>query len=233
MKLFFGKIFLITLIIGFTSCGGNDSSKETQTISKPTTQTTSETPKTTKKKKKILFFGDSITAGYRLNDPSQSYVGAFQNILDSLGLEYEAIASGESGETSSGGQERIDWVLSNYDVDVFVLELGANDGMRGIATEETVKNLQSIFDQVRAKFPKSKLVVAGMLAPPNMGADFTEKFAAIFPKLAKDNNAALIPFILEGVGGIPELNLSDGIHPTVEGHKILAQNVWKVLKDIL
>lgn len=233
MNLIFGKIFLITLILGMSSCGGNDSSKEKQTTSNPTTQKTSENSSTTKKKKKILFFGDSLTAGYGLDDPSKCYVGAFQNILDSLGLDYTSIASGESGETSSGGEERIDWVLENYDVDVFVLELGANDGMRGIVTEATAKNLQSIFDKVKAKFPKAKLVIAGMLAPPNMGTDFTDKFATIFPKLAKENDAALIPFLLEGVGGIPELNLKDGIHPTVEGHKILAQNVWKILKDVL
>ncbi|MFK8007728.1 MAG: arylesterase [Saprospiraceae bacterium] len=206
---------------------GNKAKSETEKMAKSTPA------KTEKKKKQILFFGDSLTAGYGLDDPSESYVGVIQEKIDSLGLEYQTVNAGVSGETSSGGNDRIDWILEQNKIDVFILELGANDGLRGIKTEETTKNLQSIFDKVKAKFPEAKLVVAGMLAPPNMGNDFTQKFASIFSKLSKNNNAAFVPFLLDGVGGIPELNQRDGIHPTTKGHKILAENVWKELKNIL
>ena len=188
---------------------------------------------TTKKKKKIIFFGDSLTFGYGLKDPSKGYVGVIQEILDKKGFEYEAVNSGVSGETSSGGDGRIDWVLNQYEPEIFVLELGANDGLRGINPEVTVKNLQSIIDKVKAKYPDVKIVLAGMLAPPNMGKEFTDAFAKIYTDLAKTNNAALIPFILDGVAGIPELNQRDRIHPTEEGHVILADNVWKVIEKIL
>ena len=179
-------------------------------------------------------FGDSLTAGYGLDNPKKdSYVGAIQNILDSLGLNYETIQAGVSGETSSAGKERIEWICDQYDFDIFVLELGANDGLRGLPTAETTKNLQAIFDTVKEKHPNSKLMVTGMFPPPNMGADFTKKFGSIFPNLAKEYSASLVPFLLENVGGIPELNQKDRIHPTAKGHLILADNVWKVLKDML
>ncbi len=118
-------------------------------------------------------------------------------------------------------------------MDVFVLELGANDGLRGLDVKETEKNLQSIIDQVKAKFPDTKIVVTGMMVPPSMGAQYAASFKDLFPRLAKANDAAFIPFLLEGVGGDPDLNQGDGIHPTAEGHRILAENVWAVLKDVL
>jgi acyl-CoA thioesterase-1 len=118
-------------------------------------------------------------------------------------------------------------------VDVFVLELGANDGLRGIPVSETRKNLQSIIDQVKAKYPDVKMVMVGMEVPPNMGKSYSSEFRAIFPELAQQNKMALVPFLLDRVGGVAELNQADGIHPTAAGHKILADNVWKVLKDIL
>ena len=232
MNFFFEKTILIFLIIGIFGCG-----ESTTNNTAPQTTNTPEAAveKTTKKKKKIMFFGDSLTAGYGLDDPSQSYLGGIQKKLDDLEMDYQVINAGNSGETSSGGKERIDWVLeqSSQGLDVFILELGANDGLRGIKPDVTIKNLQTIFTQVKVKFPKAKLMLLGMLAPPNMGEDFTKKFAAIFPKLAKENNAAFVPFLLDGVGGIPELNQKDGIHPTQKGHEILAENVWKVLQGIL
>lgn len=228
----FRKIFLAFLIFGIFSCG--DTATQTNSNNSPTS-TVENTPQqnTAKKKKQILFFGDSLTAGYGLEDPSNSYVGVIQQKLDSLNMDYKAVSAGVSGETSSGGNDRVDWILENNKIDVFILELGANDGLRGIPTEETAKNLTSIFDKVKAKFPDAKLVVAGMYAPPNMGDDFNKKFAAIFPKLAKSYNAALVPFLLDGVAGIPELNQRDRIHPTSKGHEILADNVWTVLQKIL
>ncbi|MGN7203916.1 arylesterase [Pedobacter sp. SAFR-022] len=184
------------------------------------------------KRKTVLFFGDSLTAGYGLEDPEAAFPYLIEQKIDSLNLPYKVVSAGLSGETSAGGKNRIDWLLKQQ-MDVFVLELGANDGLRGLDVKETEKNLQSIIDQVHAKFPETKLVITGMMVPPSMGAKYADAFKGIFPRLAKKNNAAFIPFLLEGVGGVPELNQGDGIHPTVEGHKILADNVWTVLKDVL
>ena len=139
---------------------------------------------------------------------------------------------GVGGETSAGGLSRIDWVLQNR-MDVFVLELGGNDGLRGVDPRAIRRNLREIIRRVRARYPDTKIILAGMQAPPNMGPVFTTAFKAIFPELAESENALLIPFLLEGVGGIPELNLPDGIHPTAEGHAIMAETVWKVLKPVL
>jgi len=149
-----------------------------------------------------------------------------------LGLKYTAINSGVSGETTSGGLNRLNWVL-NQKVDVFVLELGANDGLRGIPLKETRQNLQSMIDLVQEKNTDTDILLAGMQIPPNMGQDYTTEFRKIYPELAEENNLKLIPFILDGVAGIPELNLPDGIHPTAEGQKIVRENIWEVLKDVL
>jgi acyl-CoA thioesterase-1 len=184
-----------------------------------------ESPKT------ILFFGNSLTAGYGL-DPSQAFPALIQHKLDSLDLPYKVINSGLSGETTAGGKSRIGWVLREK-VDVFILELGGNDGLRGIDVESTRQNLQAIIDTVKAKNPETRIVIAGMQIPPNMGPDYTARFRRIFAELAEKNNTVLIPFLLENVGGIPSLNLPDGIHPTADGHKIVAENVWKVLQPVL
>lgn len=234
MRFFYKNLMIVFLSLSMIGCGETATSTAEKDTKAATEKTANNTPtKKAKKKKQILFFGDSLTAGYGLDDPSESYVGVIQEKIDSLGLDYQTVNAGVSGETSSGGNDRIDWILEQNKIDVFILELGANDGLRGIKTEETTKNLQSIFDKVKAKFPEAKLVVAGMLAPPNMGNDFTQKFAKIFSNLSKNNDAAFVPFLLDGVGGIPELNQRDGIHPTTKGHKILAENVWKELKGIL
>jgi acyl-CoA thioesterase-1 len=182
-------------------------------------------------KKTIVFFGNSLTAGYGLS-PSEAFPAIIQNKIDSLGLPYKVINAGVSGETSSGGNGRIVWILKQP-LDVFVLELGANDGLRGIPLSETKKSLQSIIDKVKAKYPEAKLVLAGMQIPPNMGVTYTTEFRNIYPDLAKKNAAMLIPFLLEGVGGDLKLNQQDGIHPTAEGHQIVAENVWRVLEDLL
>lgn len=181
--------------------------------------------------KTILFFGNSLTAGYGL-DPSESFPSLIQQKIDSSQLPYKTVNAGVSGETSAGGNGRIDWILKQP-VDVFVLELGANDGLRGIPVAETKKSLQSIIDKVKKKYPEAKLVLAGMQIPPNMGQEYSLKFKNLYPELARKNNMTLIPFLLEGVGGIRKLNLPDGIHPTAEGQKIVAQNIWTVLEPIL
>jgi acyl-CoA thioesterase-1 len=147
-------------------------------------------------------------------------------------LSFEVINAGLSGETTASGKNRINWVL-NQKVDVFVLELGANDGLRGVPLKETKSNLQAIIDIVKEKNPDTKIVLVGMEIPPNMGEAYTSEFRNLFPDLAKKNKLELVPFLLQNVGGIKELNQSDGIHPTAEGQKILANNVWKVLKPVL
>jgi acyl-CoA thioesterase-1 len=183
-------------------------------------------------KKTILFFGDSLTAGYGLDDVSEAFPADIQAKIDSAKLNYTVVNAGLSGETSAGGKSRIDWILKNK-VDIFVLELGANDGLRGIPVDETTKNLQAIVDKVKAKYPDAKLALLGMQVPPNLGQEYSTKFKAIFPELAAKNNMLLVPFLLKNVGGVPSLNQRDGIHPTAQGAKIVANNVWDVLKDNL
>ena len=182
-------------------------------------------------KKTILFFGNSLTAGYGLS-PEEAFPALIQQKIDSMGLKYTVVNAGVSGETSSGGNSRIDWILRQK-VDIFVLELGANDGLRGIPIAQTRQSLQAIIDKVKTKYPEVIIVLAGMQIPPNMGSVYTSDFKAMFPELAKTNNAILIPFILEGVGGEAVLNQKDGIHPTAEGHRIVSENIWKVLKGLI
>lgn len=191
-----------------------------------------EEQSTSVKTKTILFFGNSLTAGYGLDDVSESFPSLIQDKIDSMHLPYEAINGGVSGETSAGGKSRIDWLLKQK-IDVFVLELGANDGLRGIAPQETQKNLQDIVDKVKAKYPDAKLILLGMQIPPNMGKNYAIQFKEIYPKLAAKNNMTLLPFLLEGVGGVPSLNQADRMHPNAEGAKIVAENVWKVLEGVL
>jgi acyl-CoA thioesterase I len=179
----------------------------------------------------ILFFGDSITAGYGL-DPDDAFPALIQQKIDSLGKSYKVVNSGVSGETSAGGLRRIDWVLQQP-VDIFVLELGGNDGLRGINPSSTKENLQGIMDKVKSKYPEATIILTGIEAPPNMGQSYTNEFRTLFSDLASANNVIFLPFILEGVAGDPELNLPDGIHPTEEGHKILARNVWEVLEPVI
>jgi acyl-CoA thioesterase-1 len=182
--------------------------------------------------KTILFFGNSLTAGYGLDDPSQAFPALIQDTIQALKLPYKVINAGLSGETSAGGKGRIDWLLKQK-IDVFVLELGANDGLRGIPVKETSANLQEIINKVRAKYPDVKMILAGMQVPPNMGQKYAAEFRSLFHDLAEKNHMAFVPFLLEGVGGEVKLNQADGIHPTAEGHKILAHNVWKVMKESL
>ncbi|MDB5007193.1 MAG: arylesterase [Mucilaginibacter sp.] len=219
------KICHISIILLlFTACGNKKPSSANQA--------TTNIPADASSTKTVLFFGDSLTAGYGLDDPNEAFPGVVQNKIDEAKLHYKVINAGVSGETSAGGKARINWILKQP-VDVFVLELGANDGLRGIPVTETVQNLQDIIDAVKSKYPHAKLVMLGMQVPPNMGGVYAYSFKAIFPELAAKNNMALVPFLLQGVGGISALNQKDGIHPTAEGAKIVGNNVWKVLQDIL
>lgn len=227
----FLKFCYFSLIILLVSCKA-DAKKTTSKKEVTTNVVSTKTENTTTNKKRIVVFGDSLTAGYGLEDVEDAYPGLLQQKIDSLQLGYTVINSGISGETTAGGKNRIDWVL-NQKPSVFILELGANDGLRGVPLTETKMNLQYIIDAVKTKYPSTKIVLAGMQIPPNFGQDYTNEFKNIFPALAQKNEVVLIPFLLENVGGIPSLNQSDGIHPTAKGHKILAKNVWEVLAPIL
>ena len=218
---------IVFTIIMFAGCAG----KEKQNDKTNLTETKKVAVDSSNPVKTILFFGNSLTAGYGL-DPGEAFPALIQAKIDSAGLEYKTINAGVSGETSSGGNGRIDWILKQP-VDVFVLELGANDGLRGIPLTETRKNLQSIIDKVKEKYPKAKLVLAGMQIPPNMGQEYSTQFKNLFPELSKKNNMTLIPFLLQGVARVRELNQQDGIHPTAAGDKIVAQTVWNVLENVL
>jgi len=224
------KLQLFYALLGFiffTSCGETTKKEEINGVE----EVVEDQGQKSDESGVILFFGTSLTAGMGL-DPNDAYPAVIQKKLDSLDLPYQVVNAGLSGETTASGRNRIDWVL-NQKVDIFVLELGANDGLRGIPLDETRKNLQAIIDTVRSKNPETKIILAGMQIPPNLGQEYTSEFRNIFPELAKKNKIALIPFLLEDVAGNPELNQQDGIHPTAEGQKILAGNVWEVLKQVV
>lgn len=182
-------------------------------------------------KKNILFFGDSITAGNGV-DKSEAFPALIQQRVDSLEWDYNVINGGLSGETSAGGLRRIDWMLKQP-VDVFILELGGNDGLRGIEVKSTKENLQKIIDRVEEKYPAARIILAGMQVPPNLGIEYTRDFKQMYSELAEKNDLPLIPFILEGAAMNNELMQGDDIHPNAEGHEVVAQNVWEVLRPVL
>jgi len=217
--------FLVLFTLLFAACGNNNENKTENTGKAAAGDSATVQAKT------ILFFGNSLTAGYGL-DVSEAFPALIQAKIDSMKLPYKVINAGLSGETSAGGKNRIGWLL-RQPVDIFILELGANDGLRGIAVKETVKNLQDIIDSVKTKNPATKMIMTGMQVPPNMGSTYANEFRSIFAGLATKNKMELVPFILEGVGGVPDLNQGDGIHPTAVGHRIVAENVWAVLKGML
>jgi acyl-CoA thioesterase-1 len=179
----------------------------------------------------VLFVGTSLTAGLGL-DPSEAFPALVQEKIDAAGLRYRVVNAGVSGETSAGARRRLEWLM-RQPVAVLVLETGANDGLRGQDPDSTRANIQAILDAARRQAPPPRLVLASMEALPNYGESYRRRFRAIYPQLAKANGATLLPFLLEGVAGDPELNQPDGIHPTAEGHRRIAENVWKTLRPIL
>ncbi len=205
-----------TFFLGMILCGGFSAHSE------PMPATPVQT---------ILVLGDSISAGHGI-DPAQAFPALLQNKIDQVGWPYKIVNAGVSGDTSAGGLRRMNWLL-RQPISVLLLELGGNDGLRGLPLEGTRTNLQKIIDRTREKYPAVKIIIAGMEMPPNLGADYVKEFRQLFPDLARANQAALIPFLLEGVGGNRELNQADMIHPTVEGHVAVAETVWKILEPIL
>lgn len=218
---------LIILTLTMLSCKETNPDKGKST----TTANNIEEKAEIKNKKTILFYGDSLTAGYGL-DEEESYPSLIQEKIDIANLDYAVINAGLSGETTSGGLKRIDWVL-NQRVDVFVLALGANDMLRGLPVKETKNNLQAIIDKVKAKYPEAAIAVCQMLAAPNMGKDYSDRFSRVYTDLAKENSISYIPFFLEGVAGNQDLLLRDGKHPNSEGQVVVANNLWKEIPDLL
>lgn len=221
------KLIYLSFVLVVYAC--NQSTSES--IEKVKETTTQNVATVANNSKIILFYGNSLTAGYGVG-LENAFPAQIEKKLDSLKLDYTVINAGVSGETTAGGLSRLNWVL-NQKPDVFVLELGANDGLRGIPLTETKANLQAMIDLVRVKNPDTKIILAGMQIPPNMGQSYTAEFKRLWQDLATANDIKLIPFLLDGVGGIPEMNQADGIHPTEAGHQVLANNVWVVLKEVI
>ncbi len=221
------SIFLVVALICLVSCSNPRDKHQSQQTESKVKNEDQETHL-----KRILFFGNSLTAGYGLENTDEAFPGLIQKKIDSLNLPYQVVNAGLSGETTAGGNERIDWLLKQK-IDIFVLELGANDGLRGLPIEETYRNLQSIINKVKSAWPDCKIVLTGMLVPPSIGQNYAESFKQIFPKLAKENELTLVAFLLENVAGEVELNQNDGIHPTAEGQRIIAENVWRKVFPLL
>lgn len=179
----------------------------------------------------LLVLGDSLAAGYGV-DESQAFPALLQRAMDAASMRFDVVNAGVSGDTTAGGLRRLNWLLRRP-ADVVLLELGGNDGLRGLPIEATRSNLVSIVEGIRRKYPQARIVLAGMQMPPNLGEDYGRRFAGLFPEVAREKGLVLVPHLLEGVGGKPELNLPDQIHPTPAGHALVASNVWQVLKPVL
>jgi acyl-CoA thioesterase-1 len=194
----------------------------------PATGTSEKSPAA---RKNVVVLGDSLAAGLGV-DPSEAYPALLQEKINSAGWNFTIVNAGVSGDTSADGLNRINWLLKRK-MDVLILELGGNDGLRGIPASATETNLQMIIGRVKQMYPRAQIIIAGMQMPPNMGDTYTTAFRKIYPTLAERNHAALVPFLLQGVAADPKLNQPDHIHPTAEGHRVVAENVWKVLRPIL
>jgi acyl-CoA thioesterase-1 len=179
----------------------------------------------------ILFLGTSLTAGYGIG-AEYAYPALIQQKLDSLNYPMRVINAGLSGETSAGGLRRIDWSLQQP-IEVLVLELGANDGLRGLPVASLRRNLSEIIERTQKRYPDAAIIIAGMEAPPNLGGPYTTEFRNVFREVADKYDATLLPFLLEGVAAVPDLNQEDGIHPNVEGQQRVAANVWQVLQPVI
>lgn len=181
----------------------------------------------------ILFFGDSLTAGYGLqNAETESVPGLIQQKINDAGLHYKVLNAGLSGDTSGGGLQRLDYWISRP-IGVFVLELGVNDILRGMSPVVTLKNLQTIIDKVKARYPQVKIALMGMQLPAFLQNPVAGQFSEIFNILAERNELSLFPFFLQGVAGISNLNLADKLHPNAAGYKVIANNVWPVIEPLL
>lgn len=226
----FHKLLLFSAVAVFMlSCSGESTSvSEREEVKTPEqTEAQQQTEDVV-----VLFFGNSLTAAYGL-DPEEGFTGLVQSKVDSLGWPVEMVNAGVTGETTATGRNRVDWVLERQRVDIFVLELGANDGLRGIPVAETERNLKAIIDKVREHHASAEIILAGMMVPPNMGEEYSADFQSVFPKVAEEKIVDLIPFLLKDVAGESDLNLEDGIHPNKKGHRIVANTIWQYLQPTL
>jgi acyl-CoA thioesterase I len=222
---------VLSLMIGCGDAGRNQPDVGAQPGGGSAEVTISSEDPTPAAERIVLFVGTSLTAGYGL-PPEQAYTVSIQERIEQAGLPFRSVNAGISGETSAGALARIDWLLQQP-FDVLVLETGGNDMLRGTDPESTERNIQTIIDRVRERRPEARILLAGMLAMPNLGREYGERFEAIYPRIAERNGLVLIPFLLEGVAGDGRLNLADGIHPNAEGQRIVAETVWEVLEPVL
>jgi acyl-CoA thioesterase-1 len=208
--------------LALAGCGSEDGTRASEQA--PATPAVGE-------RGRVVFLGTSLTAGLGL-DPEQAFPALIQRKIDSAGLPFEAVNAGVSGETSAGARRRMDWVL-RQPVSVLVIETGANDGLRGLEVDSLRANIQAIIDDARRLSPPPAIILTGMRAPPNLGFGYARRFREVYGDLAEANDVPLVPFLLDGVAGVPSLNQSDMIHPTAQGQQRMAEAVWKVLEPVL
>jgi acyl-CoA thioesterase I len=230
------RLLLLAAALALASCSSPNpdaagSAPAAPPSAQPTAASSSRPSAATDDRPAVVFLGTSLTAGFGL-DVDEAYPALIQKKIDASGLAYRVVNAGISGETSAGALRRLDWILREK-VAVLVVETGANDGLRGQDPDATRANIQAIFDRARKQSPPPHLMLLGMEALPNYGADYVKRFRAIFPELARKNDAAFVAFLLDGVAGIRSLNQADGIHPTAEGHARIAETVWKTLRPLL
>lgn len=221
---------LIGLAVFMTSCKDGKKAKTEEQQVDVTPEKIDESSESTNKKV-IMFYGNSLTAGYRLEE-NESFPSLIEDKIDSLDMNYSVVNAGLSGDTSYDGLKRLDWVL-NTKVDVFILELGANDMLRGLPLKNTRENLSNIIKMVKSKYPDAIIGICAMAGAPNMGADYVTEFEKIYRDIAKDEGVVYFPFFLDGVAGNADLLLQDGKHPNAEGQKIVANNIWSTLQPLL
>jgi len=228
---------LAALVAAAVACGAkSDAPAPSNAASAPPVTTTQSAPATTaaaasttaSSRPKIVALGDSLTAGLGLS-PDQAYPALLQTRLNSEGLDYDVVNAGVSGDTSAGGLERLDWALEG-NVKILIVALGGNDALRGLPVDALASNLSQIIERAQARH--IRVILAGMEAPPNYGRDYIVSFHKVYPALAKKYNVAFVPFLLQNVAGLADLNQRDGIHPTAAGARIVADNVWTVLEPL-
>jgi acyl-CoA thioesterase I len=226
-----GALAISLLTVGCGAAERNEAAQDTAPPPPSASPAAGGTSAATAAAPTILFLGTSLTAGFGLPG-EQAYPARIQEKIDSAGLPFRVVNAGVSGETSAGALRRVDWLL-RQPFEVLVLETGANDMLRGADLDSTRANIQAIVDRVRQERPGVRIVLVGMMAPPNLGRDYATRFQRMYPEVAERNELALVPFLLEDVGGVSALNLADGIHPNAEGQGILARTVWRVLEPEL
>lgn len=231
----FSRLYIALVTAVLLGACGSDSAESSDEASRQTrqheTEESVEDANAADSTEIILFLGNSLSAGAGV-DPEEAFPSLIRQRIDSLGWGFRVVNAGVSGETSSGGLRRIEWLL-RQPISVLVLELGGNDGLRGIPVEVTRENLGRIIEKTRDRYPRAEIVLAGMQIPPNLGQQYAGEFRQMYPSLADEYQTHLIPFLLESVGGVDTLMQSDGIHPTEEGHQIVASNVWETLEPVL